>query len=107
MKIIKYHNNNEINKPLTRIAQVYSIESKPKQTAPCRSLTKEALFMKYLEVFGEGFGKLPGKHHRIDAAVEHVQHTPCRIPVAIRAKLKEALEELEEQNIITPVTMDV
>ena len=105
MKIIKYHDNDEINKPLTGSAQVYSIESKPKQTAPRGSLTKEALFKKYPEVFGEGVGKLPGEHHiRMDPTVEPVQHAPRRVPVAIRAKLKEALEELEEQNIVTPVT---
>ena len=103
MQIIKYQDNDEINKRLTETSQVYSVENKPKQTAPRGSLTKEALFKKYPEVFGEGIRKLPGEHHiRIDPAVDPVQHAPRRVPVAIRAK--DALEELEKQNIVTPVT---
>ena len=33
-----------------------------------------------------------------------MQHAPCRVPVALRTKVKEALEDLEHQEVIAPVT---
>ena len=103
MKIITYTDNDQLNKPQTGNAPVYSLETAAKVTqAP---ITKMALIKKYPQVFGEGVGKLAGEHHiRIDSTVNPVQHAPRRVPVALRAKVKETLEDLEKQEIIAPVT---
>ena len=42
-------------------------------------------------------------HIEIDPAVPAVQHAPRRAPVALKAKLKEKLTELESKGIITKV----
>lgn len=68
-------------------------------------ITREALIEKYPDVFGDGVGKLAGEHHiRLDNTVDPVQHAPRRVPVALRAKVKEALEDLVKQEVIAPVT---
>lgn len=48
---------------------------------------------------------MKGKYHiKIDPSVEPVQHTPWRVPVAIREQLKSTLGQLAKQNIVAPVT---
>lgn len=60
-----------------------------------RSKTQE-----YADVF-EGLGCLPGEYHiEIDSTVPAVQHAPRRAPVALKAKLKEKITELENKGII-------
>lgn len=41
---------------------------------------------------------------RIDSTVDPIQHAPRCVPVALRTKVKEALEDLEQQEVIAPVT---
>ena len=105
MKIIKYMDNDELNKPQTGSAPVYSVDSTATKQETRMPITKEGLIKKFPEVFSEGVRKLAGEHHiRNDATVDPIQHAPRRVPVALRAKVKEALENLEKQEIVTPVT---
>ena len=89
MNIISYLDNDAINKPSTRGAQVYAISqySQP--------LTKEQLVSRCLD----------GEYHiRVDPQQTPVQHPPRRVPVALRDHLKSTLDELEKQDIVAPVT---
>lgn len=44
---------------------------------------------------------LPGKYHiEIDPDIRPVQHRPQRVPVSLKAKLKEKIDEMERQGII-------
>ena len=48
---------------------------------------------------------LAGEHHiDLDVTVDAVQHAPRRVPVVMRARLKDSLDELQAQQIVTPVT---
>jgi len=59
----------------------------------------------YPEVFHEGVGQLEGEYHiRLNEDAQPVQHSPRRVPVALRDRLKKTLDNLVQQNIITPVT---
>ena len=56
-------------------------------------------------VFREGVGRLEGEYHiRLDSQIDPVQHAPRRVPVALRDRLQEALEDLVHQDILAPVT---
>ena len=105
MKIIKYTDSDQLNKPRTGSASVYSLEETDMTKATQRPITREALIKNYPGVFSEGVGKLGGKYHmRIDRTIDLIQHAPRRVPVALRTKVKEALEDLEQQEVIAPVT---
>ena len=68
-------------------------------------LTREQIIKKYPQVFSEGVGRLESEYRiRLDDQMDPVQHTPRRVPVALREQLKETLEELVQQDIIAPVT---
>ena len=98
MNIIKYMDNDEIRKPLTGSTNVYVVGDR-------ETVTKETLLQKFPDVFSEEVGMMEGEHNiRIDKNVDPVQHAPRRVPVALRAKVKEALQSLEKQEIITSVT---
>ena len=57
------------------------------------AITKEQQVEKFPKVFGEGIGQLDGEYKiRLDKTVPPVQHAPRRIAVALRPKLKDALE---------------
>ena len=61
---------------------------------------------KFPEVFGDGLGQLDGDYKiKIDKTVPPVQHALCRITVALRPRFKEALDDLEAQDVVAPVTM--
>ena len=65
--------------------------------------TKESLLEKYPEVF-EGLGCLPGKCTiEIDSTVKPVQQAPRRVPVHLKERLKEKIEELEKKAVICRV----
>ena len=105
MRIIKYTDNDQLNKPGTGIAPVYSLDQPNVTKVTQAPITREALTKNYPQVFSEGIGKLAGEYHiRIDSTVDPIQHAPRRVPVALRTKVKEALEDLEQQEIIAPVT---
>ena len=105
MRIIKYTDNDQLNKPRTGSAPVYSLEKTNVTKATQRPITRETLIKNYPQVFSEGVGKLAGEYHiRIDSTVDPIQQAPRRVPVALRTKVKEALEDLEQQEVIAPVT---
>ena len=52
-----------------------------------------------------GLGCLPGEYHiDIEPNVRPVQHTPRCVPVLLKAKLKEKIEEMEKEGIIIQET---
>ena len=56
-------------------------------------------------VFADGVGALAGEYHMVlDDSATPVQHPPRRVPVAIRERLRETLEDLVKREIITRVT---
>ena len=56
-------------------------------------------------VFADGVGALAGEYHMVlDESARPVQHPPRRVPVAIRERLRETLEDLEKREIIARVT---
>ena len=98
MNIVKYIDNDEIYKPFTGGANVYVVNDD-------QTVTKDTLLTKFPDVFSEEVGMMEGEHHiRIDKNVDPVQHAPWRVPVTLRAKVKEALQSLEKQEVITSVT---
>ena len=55
--------------------------------------------------FCQGVGKLEGQYHIcLNKDVIPVQHSPLRVPVALRDRLKETLNSLVTQGIIMPMT---
>jgi len=63
-----------------------------------------AILEQYKDVF-EGLGELPGKYKIImDERVKPKVHPPRRVPVAIRPKIKEKLDELVQRHVIAPLT---
>ena len=100
MNIVKYTDNDAINKPTTGNASVYSVDDNPNG-----GMSKERLLNQFPDVFAEEVGQLDGEYHiKIDPAVSPVQHPPHRVPVAVREKLKSELERMTAQNVIAPVT---
>ena len=99
MKIVSYLDNDAINPPVTaaRKETVYVVNPDPDSV--------EAIKRKYPTVFAEGVGCLEGKYHiKIDPNIDPVQHTPRRVPIAMREQLKSTLDQLAKQNILAPVT---
>lgn len=79
MNIVKYTDNDAINKPTTGNASVYSVEDN------LSGMSKESLIKKFQEVFAEEVGQLDGEYHiKIDPTVSPVQHPPRRVPVSVR-----------------------
>ena len=95
MKMIAYPDNDKMNKLITGSSEVgaLNIGKSP--------LTKEQLIQKYtLVFFSEGVGRLESEYHiRLASQIDPVQHAPRRVPVALRERLKETLEELVQQDI--------
>ena len=99
MNIIHFKDNDLLNTPKTGHAPVYAVED---QRSP---LSVEELMSKFRKVFSEGVGQLKGEYKiKLDKTVPPVQHVPRRITVALRSKLKEALDDLEAHSVIAPVT---
>ena len=70
MRIIKYQDNDAINKPVIGNAPVFALE-------PPIPMFLEQLEEKYPQVFGPGVGQLAGKYHIVlDEQVQPVQHPP-------------------------------
>ena len=57
------------------------------------------------EVFAKATGAMQGEYTiRLDRNAQPVQHTPRRVPLAIRDKVCQKLKELEENGIIQQIT---
>ena len=58
----------------------------------------------YDDVF-DGLGALPGAYKiAIDEQAQTVVHAPRRVPVALRPRIKNKLDELVDRKVIIPVT---
>ena len=87
MNIVKYTDNDAINKPTTGNASVYSVEDN------LSGMSKESLVKQFPEVFAEEVGQLDGEYHiKVDPTVSPVQHPPRRVPVSVREQLKSELQ---------------
>ena len=83
------------NLGLITINEVYQVSS--------HASNEDALLQEYKDVF-DGLGCLPDDYHiAIDPNVPPVQHAPRRAPVALKAKLRDKLRDLENRQIITRV----
>ena len=76
--------------------EVHSLESK--------ILTEEQIIANYRDVF-EGLGHIGNTTIVNDPLVKPTQHSPRRVPIAIRDKAKEKLEDLESKGIVEKVTI--
>ena len=98
MNIIKYTDNDAINKSATDGSAVFTVNND-------ESLSKENILQRYPKVFSETVGQLEEKYRiKVDSTVNPVQHAPRRVPVALRDRLKSELDKMVEQEIIHPVT---
>ena len=109
MGIIRYLDNDELNQPPTAGARVYAIERDPAQVSqPCklgRPLEQSDLLREFPSLFSNQTGLLEGAYHiTLDGGARPVQHSPRRVPVAIREKIRLKLEDLESQGILQRVT---
>ncbi|PFX34826.1 Uncharacterized protein K02A2.6 [Stylophora pistillata] len=65
---------------------------------------KASLLEEYEDVF-DGLGALPGAYKiAIDEQAQPVVHAPRRVPVALRPRIKNKLDELVDRKVIIPVT---
>lgn len=65
-----------------------------------RNPMSDSLLCEYADVFS-GLGEIPGEHHiRIDDSISPVVHAPRRVPIALEAKLKQTLQQMERQGVI-------
>ena len=76
--------------------EVHSLESK--------ILTEEQIIANYRDVF-EGLGHIGNTTIVNDPLVKPTQLSPRRVPIAIRDKVKEKLEDLESKGIVEKVTI--
>ena len=96
MKIVKYLDKDQVNEPGTGDALVYTLENS--------STDMKDLLRKHPVLFDKGVGLLEGKYHiRLDPSINPVQHAPRRVPAPLRQVLKNTLDDLVWQNIISPV----
>ena len=99
MNLTEYHDNDALHQPETNTVPVYSVNN------ASIAITKESLITRFPKVFEDGVGLHAGEHHiNLDVTVDAVQHAPRRVPVAMRAHLKDSLDELDAQQVVTPVT---
>jgi hypothetical protein len=64
----------------------------------------EAIINEYEDIFNDELGCIGTYHIDIDPEITPVQHAPRRVPVALRARVKDKLDELEARGIIAKVT---
>ena len=68
-------------------------------------MEKKDIIQHFPKVFAETTGQLAGEYHiQLASGCKPVQHVPRRVPVAIREKVRQKLNDLEAQGILTKVT---
>ena len=101
MKIVSYLDNDQLNQPIPGESTVYTVENAT--PGATRQLIKS-----YPKVFSDGLGLLQGHYHiRLNSNAVPVQHAPRRVPVPLRARLKETLDDLVCQEILAPVEQPI
>lgn len=65
---------------------------------------KEQLTSKYTKVVSDGVGCLEGDYHICLDPHSTPVHAPRKVPVVLRDRLKETLDELIQQDILATVT---
>ena len=100
MNITHYLGNDQLNRPQESDGDVYTHDVRASSPVSAGHLIKS-----FPRVFADGVGALAGKYHLVlDESARPVQHPPRRVPVAIRERLRETLEDLEKREIIVRVT---
>ena len=75
------------------------------ETTPPRGLTPAEVFARYPDLFDGSLGCMDGDVHlTVDPTVPPVQMPSRRLPVAMREQVKEELDRLVANGVITPVT---
>ena len=98
MEIVAYLDNDDLNKPDTKEAKVYTVGDRDSP------VTKEQLVKQYPTVFSDGVGLLEGEYRiAIDPKAVPVEHAARRVPVALREKLQQTLQDLVKQEVLAPV----
>ena len=98
MKIIAYLDNDSMNSPDTKDAAVFALEV-------IHYTSKEHLLKQHPEVFEERVGMLKGEYHiRLGDDAIPIQHSPRRVPAALREQLRDTLDDLVKQQKVAPVT---
>ena len=97
MKIVSYLDNDQLSQPSTGESTVYKVDN-------ATPVATRQLIKSYPKVFSDGVGLLQGHYHiRLDSNAVPMQHAPRRVPVPLRARLKETLDDLVRQEILAPV----
>ena len=95
MKLIQVLELDDVRHPNTVGCAVFAVNR------PIKPLKKRMLEMKFPTVFADGVGKLEGEHHIcLDLSVYPVQQAPRIVQIALRAKVKEALDDLVCQEVL-------
>ena len=99
VNIMKCLDNDQLNRPQAPDSEVYTHDVPA--TSPVSAY--QLLFKRFRRVFADGVSALTDEYHMVlDESVRPVQQPPRRVPVAIRERLRETLEEKRE--IIARVT---
>ena len=89
-------------KQTVRFPKKYSKHVMPTKSS---SVSADQLIKSFSRVFADGVCTLAGEYHMVlDESAGQVQHPSRRVPVAIRQRLRETLDDLEKREIITRVT---
>ena len=67
-------------------------------------LTRDQIFRDYSDVF-EGLGHFGDTKIVTEPSITPVQHSPSRLPVALRERVKAKLADLEKKGIVEKVTI--
>ena len=97
MKIVEVLDNDAIRPAdIEENSTVYTTGTPP--------LSTEEIVSKFPAVFQEGIGRIEGQYNiKLDPTAHPVQHAPRRVPVAIRDKVKAALDDLVKKEVIAEV----
>jgi len=96
--IIAYLDNDNLNTLKTKDTAAYALELR-------QYISKEQLLKQHPRVFEENVGMLKGQYHiQLEDHAVPVQHSPRRVPAALREQLKATLDDLVKQQIFALVT---
>ena len=102
MGVVEIKVSDAIRLPDTSGGQVFSVQDVMSSSRPP---SKEQVIEMFPDVLDEGLGLLEGEYHiRLSDSARPIQHAPRGGQDALRAKIKESLEELHSTRVIKPVT---